>query len=438
MGDEKDILLKVGVDASDVAKGVADVKAGVQAMDADAKQAGAGQAAVQTTAALDGQTAATDRTADATENLNDGLDISRQDLMRLASVLASVDGQMAVMVRNFIRMRGLLGVLTSPGVLSVAGPLAAIGALIAVLGVAKSAMEAAKKQFDETVAAMERLRQTGVQLQSEVAGSMAAAGQPVEATNKARAMARELEAAGLSRAAAVKTVPFLVDEKGQAKVSGEEAQQITAGVQAGILKPMEGDTPEKRQRALERARRELDRHREAVGNAQKQYQVENERLYQDAALGGITEIQQIVEKETGLPAEAARARAETIQRQIKEGLKGGTYTVVPGIEGAPEGIGMALPNEARALRAMSELLPESWLPYVPGAYTPPEQEDVLLGGIRRRAGAEGVPVATTPAQAPTAPSATQPAPVTNVTNYHGPVYTGGSGGGSARAVRAPQ
>ena len=218
---------------------------------------------------------------------------------------------------------------------------------------------------------------------------------------------------------------------------------VKAGVQAGIIKPMEGDTPEKRQRALERARRELDRHREAVGNAQKQYQVENERLYQDAALGGITEIQQIVEKETGLPAEAARARAETIQRQIKEGLKGGTYTVVPGIEGAPEGIGMALPNEARALRAMSELLPESWLPYVPGAYTPPEQEDVPLGGIRRRAGAEGVPVATTPAQAPTAPSATRPAPVQQtivretVQHFHGPVYTGGSGGGSARVVRAP-
>jgi cell division septum initiation protein DivIVA len=277
--------------------------------------------------------------------------------------------------------------------------------LIAVIAAARNAMASAKKQFDEVQEAMERLRQSAKQLQTEVAGAMAAAGQPVAATGKARAIAQRLEAGGLAREKAVSAAPYFVNEKGEQIVSDEEAALITAGIQAGQIKPMEGATPEKRQRALEKARRELDRNRQEVENARQQYQVEHERLYRDAALGGISEIQQIIEKETGLTGDAARARAETIQRQIKEGFEGGTYTVVPGFEGMPES--NILAGGFGVGKTISGMVPESWRGYIPGAYIPAEQEDVLLRGIRSRAAPPAT--ATPPAQPPAPQPAAQPA-----------------------------
>lgn len=424
MPDEKDILLKVGVDASEVASGVADVKAGMGEMNAATGQAGAGAAADQTTVALEGQAAATEKLSSETENLNEGLDVSRRDLMGLASVLVSIDPRLAAIIRDFARLRSLLAILSSPTLLTGAGFVAAAGAIVVAFNAVSNSIEEAKRHLDGVAAAIERVRQAGKEVENQVAKSMAAAGQPPAATPVATGIAKRLEEAGIERATAAKAVPFFVTETGEKLGTPEEQELIAAGIQAGILKPMEGTTPQQRNRAFEKARREVDRHRQAVENARAQTNAAvTERFYRDAARGGITELEQLVQKETGLTGDEAAALAKRISRQAKEGPKR-----LPRVPGGKHMVSESDVAEWLADRGILERVPV-------------EEEEPLLRIIRQRAGMAQSPFPTPATQLPPPPPAaqrpaTQPAPVPQtivhetVQHFHGPTYVTGPGRGN--------
>jgi hypothetical protein len=146
----------------------------------------------------------------------------------------------------------------------------------------------------------------------------------------------------------------------------EEEEQIAAGIQAGIVKPMEGATPEARKRSLERARQAVQRHSEAVKNAMAQYS--RVTFYRDAAAGGLTEIQQIVEQETGLAGDEAAELAKRISRQAKEGVKR-----LPRVPGGEHMVSDSDVAEWLAKKGVLERVPA-------------ESEEPLLRIIRARAG----------------------------------------------------
>jgi hypothetical protein len=460
MSDELKTILEIDGDASGAARAVDQAKSKLAELPAAAggANAGAADAAVQTTAALDGQTAATEKLSDETENLNEGLDVSRRDLMGLASVLVSIDPRLAAIIRDFARLRSLLAILSSPTLLTGAGFVAVAGAIVVAFNAVSNSVEEAKRHLDEVATAMERVRQAGKEVESQVAKSMAAAGQPPAATPVATGIAKRLEAAGIERATAAKAVPFFVTETGEKLGTPEEQELIAAGIQAGILKPMEGTTPQQRNRAFKKARREVDRHRQAVENARAQTNAaETERLYQDAARGGLTEIQKIVEQETGLAGDEAAALAKRISRQAKEGPKR-----LPRVPGGKHMVSESDVAEWLADRGILERVPV-------------EPEEPLLRIIRQRAGVPQPPFPTPATQLPPPPPfwerrlqetrdfdkwvqsllshspkssatqpATQPAPVSQtivhetVQNFHGPTYVGRPGDRFTTHERFPQ
>lgn len=145
----------------------------------------------------------------------------------------------------------------------------------------------------------ERIRTRAAQFQKEVANALARAGQGVGALNGARALANRLEEMGFDRRTAIGICPFVVDEQGRRIVSDQEVVRIAAGIQCGIVRPMNGQSSAERGTAIRRAVRDVKRSNEAVRNAEAQILDEEARRRAAAAAGDVDEIKRMLVRYEG-------------------------------------------------------------------------------------------------------------------------------------------
>ncbi len=429
MADEIKTILKIGGDASEAVKAADQAAAAIDKAAAAQRKASAESAAqdlqrtamagtsgpdADSAAALEQLAEREREAADEAVELGKSVKGSSRELNMLGELISGVDPRLGMLVRSFAKVRELAAGALTPAALGVAGAAAGIGVVILAFQKVNEAVDEATRKLNDFAAAQERVRQGARQLEKEVAGSAAKAGLSVEALGGARSLAGRIESKGIERGAAVGAAPFLVDDQGNQIVSDEEAMLLTAGIQAGKIDPMEGDTPAKRARALERARKQFSRNEPAVRAAAAQYAAEESRVRAAAAAGGVTEIGQLLEREEGLTGEAAQERAQVISRQIKEG--GPKREFFMGVN----------PITMKAWGFDKETIPGPFLDMFGAPEIQTEESDPLIPNIRRRA--------ATSEAAPKQLAGQSQGPAV-VHNHYGPSYMGNEGSQFARFPR---
>jgi len=454
MPDEKDILLKVGVDASDVAKGIADVKAGLGEMNASAAGPAAGGAATpaDTTAALTGQAAAASQVAESTGDATDAnVDFgasnaaAEKTLMSLMATVGGVDVKTVKYIRTLLNLQMVAKLAFSPMTWAVGAAIAAIGLLSNAIQTVIEKTQKARREWDALLAAQAEARAGRAAKTEGVAAELAKVGMVGgDELRKGEVFARKAREKGYGEAAIGKVAPLAAG----GKMTDEEIQQVLAmeEYQPGTV---DIKTPKDMAKAPEKLRRLLAKKQADVAGYQTAATQRQGRLTERASMGEedavLKRLEQLGEE---IPADAEKRSA--IMKDIRDVAEGGLVDtgklnmayqvdrdelVRRQKDAARRGQAAGMISKQRAW-AISEVTPGEvdtarfWGGNPFGETGPAE-----IGGfdIKSKVAAreKGYMAQAQPAMQP----ATQPATVVN--NYHGPVYTGGPGGGAARVVRAP-
>ena len=442
--DEKDMLLKVGVDASGVARGVAEVRAGVREMDAAAGAGPAGAAASkEATVALEGQAAATTEAAVATQDLGEQAGISRLEVMNLAATIGGVDPRLAMLIRTAYRARGALQLMFSPTGL-------AIGGVIAVVGLVSAAIQRMMDRFAEAearakmvLAAMRAEQQKEAGRTEEVGDVLGRAGLTSEAAVRSAALLeKQMVGQGFRAEAVRKVLPLAIGKGGERMVSDEELEQMAAMAEfepeqiAEVKRP--GDVERARRTTLGRMRRrpgDVQARLDAVGGRrarlqqaadQKQAWAIRQRLEQAGETLPVGQEDQIIQdiidlaeggsiSRPGYKASFAAERAAWSEEQGQAARYGELAGVL-----SPEQVETArkMTLFQKAMRT-SRLLTEEGRPGIVTIGQPPAGQKEL----------------TWPDVFAGRPATGQP---TVINNFHGPTYVGRPGDRFTTRERFPQ
>jgi len=353
MSDTPDkILLKVGVDAADVAKGVDEVKAGMAEMNAAVEAGNAAQRKVSaelktqdltltapagTSGALASENAALSElaareatAADAAIRLDEGSkglgtsvdELSRNQMADLTRILGLVSPELQMAGMEAMHLKAgisALAAVTGVGVGAMVGAIGIVAAFALSFKEITKAVGEATAKLDAFYAAQERIRAGEQGKEKDVGKAIAKGGLPLEALGGARSMVNRLVGMGADRQTAVNSVQNLVDETGKPLLSDQDAFLLVSGIEAGSVKPMKGTTPAQRERSLERGRAQAARSPVAVRMAEENAYAEQRR--RDAlASGDEAAIKQDLMESEGLSDLEATKRAKTIVQQTK-GLK---------------------------------------------------------------------------------------------------------------------
>ena len=441
MGDEKDILLKVGVDASDVAKGVADVKAGVGEMNdaaLDRTVRGVGgesgniASSAQVSAAMTEQAATTEQAADATDKLAASTEQAAVRGRDFRNILSALQNPLGLLIDVANRGKGAITGMFSAVSLAIMAAFVAMKVLTDAVNEYIEKNKQARKDWEDFQAAQRAAAGGRAAKTEDIAATLAKVGMVGgDELRKGEDFARKAREKGYGEAAIGKVAPLaaggkMTDEEIQQALAMEEYQPGTVDIK----------TPKDMAKAPEKLRRLLAKKQTEIAGYQAAAEQRQARLQERASRGEDDAILKLLEqKREQLPADEQK-RAELL----------------------------------KDIHAVDETgrIPETGYNWQYGSdrdkFSRRQKEAARMGqmvGLITRKRAEAIAEVTLPgavfgigelpskepeesphiAAAQPAPAVAQAGAAGTVVNYvthnHGPVYTGGSGGGSARVVRAP-
>jgi hypothetical protein len=357
-------LLKIEGDASGAVRAARESQAAIEATRRASEEAN--RAAAQSPAAIEATRRASEeanraaaqspaagpdpeRTRDAaaaTEELAQSQFDANTNATVLSGVMDLLNARMGTITRTITRLRrGLRYLFTPLG----AGIAAAAAGLALLIGYFERVTRAAE-QF---AAAQERIKRASLELEDALSREMARLGQVSEAAlGKATAVARRKEEEGFEGAAVRAVVPAVVTEAGGLAIPEDELDRLIAAAQLGDVS-LGGATPRERERALQRARRTVEKQRDQYTRAVRMLRSPTRHREERAAAGDPGELRRILEEE-GLQGDDLEQALEDL-RNVAEGgdieHRGGMF----GLEGLGEAIMEGLGVTRRGAQARGRL-----------------------------------------------------------------------------------